>query len=288
MNSSKLDKVSEFDGDGRFKIEIDRTMALLRSFRKKYPFVKKPELINALTSNEIFNDSSGEVGNFFHGIEYNRKPIEHHYLVSKVYRNIRNKLDEFKDLLYVVVDKNKSIAQKVDANWEEISGMGDDRHIAKKIIFCFNYETNCVLPIFKTSDLEYFCRKITGHLNVTDRYFRMSLGEKYQFLNSELLRNKEKMLETKSWELAYFSRFLYETYPPPQSITSYVTSKEREHEKEKREQKGNYRNLVELLNKLKTENKISAVERRNYEKSWRNQPNNRDLLMKELEHKRGN
>jgi len=271
LNSSKLEKVSEFDVDGMFKIEIDRTMALLQSFRKKYPFVKNPDLINALTPNDIFNDSSGEVGNFFHWIEYNRKPIEHHYLVSKVYRNIRNKLDEFKDLLYVVVDKNKSIAQKVDANWEEISGMGNDRHIAKKI----------------TSDLEYFCRKITGHLNVTDRYFRMSLGEKYQFLNSELLRNKEKMLETKPWELPYFSRFLYETYPPPQSITSYVTSKERKNEKEKREQKGNYRNLVELLNKLKKENKISAVERRNYEKSWRNQPNNRDLLIKELEHKKG-
>ena len=172
-------------------------------------------------------------------------------MFSKVYRNIRNKIDEFKDLLYVVVDKNKSIPQKVDANWEEISGIGDNRHIAKKIIFCFNYETNCVLPIFKTSDLEYFCRKITGSLNGTDRYFRMSLGEKYQFLNSELLRNKEKMLETKSWELAYFSRFLYETYPPPRSITSYVTSKERENEKEKREQKGKYRHLVELLNKLK-------------------------------------
>ena len=79
----------------------------------------------------------------------------------------------------------------------------------------------------------------------------MSLGEKYQFLNSELLRNKEKTLETKSWELPYFSRFLYETYPPPRSITSYVTSKERENEKEKREQKGKYRHLVELLNKLK-------------------------------------
>ena len=39
---------------------------------------------------------------------------------------------------------------------------------------------------------------------------------------------------------------------------------------------------------LKRERKFSAVERRNYEKSWRTQPNNRDLLMKELEHKMGN
>jgi len=288
VNASVKEKVRNFDENGRFNVEIDRTMALLQKFRMKYPLVKNPDSIDTLTPDDIFKESSGEVGDFFHWIEYLLKPIGHLYLFSKVYRNIRNQLDDFKDLLYVVVDKNKSIAEKVDANWEEITGMGGDKHIAKKIIFCFNYETNYVLPIFKTSDLEYFYRNMTDSLYFPDRYSRMSLGEKYQFLNAELVRNKERLPETRCWELPYFSGFLYETYPPPRSITSYVTSKERENEKENREQQREYGDFVALLNKLRRKNKISAVERRNYEKNWRNQPNNRDLLMKELELKLGN
>lgn len=57
-------------------------------------------------------------------------------------------------------------------------------------------------------------------------------------------------------------------------------------EEEKRQEE--YHNLVSLLNKLRSAGKISAVERRDYEKNWRNQPNNRDLLMKELERKLSN
>jgi len=28
----------------------------------------------------------------------------------------------------------------VDANWGKIKGLGDDKQLAKKIVFCFNYE----------------------------------------------------------------------------------------------------------------------------------------------------
>jgi hypothetical protein len=45
--------------------------------------------------------------------------------------------------------------------------------------------------------------------------------------------------------------------------------------------------LVDLLNELRKNGKISAVERRNIEQNWRNQPNNRDLLLKDLERKIG-
>jgi hypothetical protein len=48
----------------------------------------------------------------------------------------------------------------VDTPWEKICRLAGDKHIAKKIIFCFNYESGEVLPIFKTSDMEYFLDKI--------------------------------------------------------------------------------------------------------------------------------
>ena len=63
-------------------------------------------------------------------------------------------------LLHVAVDRKKTLAEKVDAPWDQIKGLGRDRHIAKKIIFCFNYENGDVLPIFKTQDLEFFINKI--------------------------------------------------------------------------------------------------------------------------------
>ena len=44
---------------------------------------------------------------------------------------------------------------------------------------------------------------------------------------------------------------------------------------------------MDLLNELRKNGKISAVERRNIEQNWRNQPNTRDLLLKDLERKIG-
>ena len=52
-------------------------------------------------------------------------------------------------------------------------------------------------------------------------------------------------------------------------------------------QQNEYSELVDLLNELRKNGKISAVERREIEKNWRNQPNNRDLLVKDLERKIG-
>jgi len=52
-------------------------------------------------------------------------------------------------------------------------------------------------------------------------------------------------------------------------------------------QQNEYSELVDLLNELRKNDKISAVERRNIEQNWRNQPNTRDLLLKDLERKIG-
>ena len=52
---------------------------------------------------------------------------------------------------------------------------------------------------------------------------------------------------------------------------------------EKKRQREEYRNLIDLLTKLKSTEKISAVERRDFEKEWRDHPHNRGSLVKKLE-----
>lgn len=114
----------------------------------------------------------------------------------------------FKGLLKIVIDEEKTLAEKVDASWESISGMGGDKHLAKKIIYCYHDD---VLPIFKTDDLKLFF-ELLGKQNLPSNYDSMSLGEKIQFLNQELLNVKESCAETKDWDNVYFMWFLYVTY----------------------------------------------------------------------------
>jgi hypothetical protein len=38
-------------------------------------------------------------------------------------------IEDFKDLLYTAVDKKKALAEKIDANCEQISRLGADKHI---------------------------------------------------------------------------------------------------------------------------------------------------------------
>lgn len=108
----------------------------------------------------------------------------------------------------IAVADEKKLAEKVDASWENIKGMGRDKILAKKIICCYNDD---VMPIFRTGDLEFFFKKLTKR-NLPSNYYSMSLGEKYQFLNQELSKVKENCAETKDWDRVFFMWFLYVTY----------------------------------------------------------------------------
>lgn len=210
------EKAKEFDLNGEHKREIDNALKLLRQFRQKYPFKDKPESIEKLTADELFKKGEDY---FFRWIEFTLRPLGHIALGSAtVYRNACNQLEDFKDLLRIAVDREKSLAEKVDAAWERISGMGGDKHIAKKIISCYNDD---VLPIFKTDDLKHFFSILVGRLKLPPNYENMTLGEKYEFFNKQLMNVKENVPETKDWNTAYFTRFLYETYPPPKEKISW-------------------------------------------------------------------
>ena len=216
------EKASAYDKDGLIRQEIDNAIGLLKVFRAKYPFAENHELIDSLQPNDIFRQNPDELGEFFHYVEVYLKPIGHLTIYgSFVSRNIRAQIEEFKDLLHVAVDKKKSLAKKVDAPWENISGLGLDKHIAKKIIFCFNYESGEVLPIFKTEDLHHFVNTIVEKRSFPAYY--NTLGEEYQYLTDELLKVKNNCQLTESWEMPYFSRFLYDTFPPPEKEISTTT-----------------------------------------------------------------
>jgi len=281
MTESLLEKVKAFDKNGEIKIEVDGAMKMLKDFRARYRFAENPESIETLDPDDIFKVQSDEVGEFFHWLEYYLKPIGHLTLYSNVYRQIREQFEDFKELLHVVVDPEKSLAQKVDAPWDQIRGLGLDRHIAKKIIFCFNYEGGDVLPIFKTNNLEHFFNKIVDKPTFPAQY--VSLGEKYQFLISELLRVKQNLPETQSWELPYFSRFLYDSYPPPPVDEPPIEAGGRtKPNSETRNEQMQFREFTELLNELQKKGKISAEEYRNHGKLWRERPPDREFLAERL------
>lgn len=280
MKSEISEKAKTYDNDGTIKRLVDEALEKLQSFRKQYPFAENPDAIEKLSPEDIFKNDSAEIGDFFHYIEYYLKPLGHLTVYSNVYRRIRRNLEVFKELLYVAVDKEKSLAEKVDAPWKDISGLGLDSHIAKKIVFCFNYETKQVVPIFSTSHLEYFLETIVEKISFPMQYENMSLGEKYQFLTQELLNAKDSSEVTKPWEITYFCRFLYETFPPPNINTE--TQRKRLHAKAILEQQEIRGNFMNLLNALRRQNKISAEQLRDYRDLGFKDPEARQMLTDKL------
>ncbi|MGD0159634.1 MAG: hypothetical protein ABSB89_04990 [Candidatus Bathyarchaeia archaeon] len=281
MKESLLEKVRAFDKNGVIKVEIDSAMKLLKDFRARYPFAENPESIETLNPNDIFIPQSKEIGEFFRWLVYYLKPIGHLRSYPNIFGQIRNQFEDFKELLAVTVDRKKSLAQKVDAQWEQIRGLGRDKHIAKKIIFCFNYEHGDVLPIFSTDHLQHFLTEIVDKPSFPAQY--VSLGETYEFLMSELLGVKESLPETHPWELPYFSRFLYDNYPPPlKNDHSNETIRRTQPDSETQNEQIHSREFAELLNELQRKEKISGEEYRDYGKVWREQPQSRESLVERL------
>jgi len=281
MKDAVSQEARVFDRDGAIKRLVDVALEKLKVFREKYPFAENPDAVELLSPEDIFRKDTGEIGEFFHYIEYYLKPLGHLKTYPKVYLQIREQIGLFKDLLHVVVDKKKSLAEKVDAPWREIKGLGGDSHIAKKIIFCFNYETGSVIPIFSTSHLEHFLNIIQEISWLPIQYDNMSLGEKYEALTEELLKAKESSPITKPWEITYFCRFLYETYTPPKIITA--SQRKKLQEKALMEQRQQFAKFIELLNELRAKGKITAEQRRAYAEQWQNNPETRQTLIDELQ-----
>ena len=282
MGNTMVEQASAYDKNGLMRIEIDNALTLLKDFRAKFPFAENSESIDSLKPDDIFKMNPDELGEFFRYLEFYLKPLGHLTIHgSIVYRNIRMQIEDFKDLLYIVVDKKKTLAEKVDAPWEKISRLGLDKHIAKKIIFCFNYESEKVIPIFSTAHLRYFVNKVVDKPSNPRKYY--SLGEEYEYLTSELLTAKENTSITKPWEITYFARFLYNNYPPPDR-DEYTTNQsgERKLQNVVTKEQLELGEFVRLLGELQGKRKISGQQFRENRDQWTHQPNEREALTQRL------
>lgn len=275
-----LEKASAYDKNGLTKREVDNALMLLKEFRAKFPFAENPRSIDWLEPDKIFKSNPDEVGEFFRYLVYHLDPLGHLTITSSnVYRNIRLQIEDFKYLLRVVVDKKKSLAEKVNAPWERISGLGQDKQIAKKIIFCFNYESGKILPVFSTSHLKHFVNKLVDKPGNPRKYY--SLGEEYEELTSELLATKEKLPITKFWEIAYFARFLYNTFSPPDREAASTNSSEaKANTKTETNEQLELRAFIKILAELQSKGKITGQQFRENRELWlHQQPNDRAVLM---------
>jgi hypothetical protein len=282
MKPVVVEEAKKFDKEGIIKRKVDDALEKLQEFKEKYLFQQNPDAIENFTAQDIFK-SDGSTGDFFLYIQYHLDNLGHLTLyTNEVYYQIQRQLSTFKELLYTVVDPEKTLAEKVDAPWKEIKGLGGDSHIAKKIIFCFNYETGLVLPIFSTAHLDYFVNTITEKPQFPFNYDTFCLGEKYEFLTDELFKAKDSNPTTKQWEITYFCWFLYQTYPPPQKTTTTLTQQKQKRDTAVLGQQQEFGKFMNLLTELRRKEKISAEELRNYRDQWQKNPDGRKTLTDRL------
>ena len=203
---------------GEFEEAHSRALRLLREFLARFPFSQDPSSIDGLKKSDVYNPGSRDY--FFYWVEHKLKPLGHIAVgSSKPFKNAAENLEVFKGLLRKVVDPKLSLSQKVDAEWEKIKGLGGDRHVAKKIIFLYNFDD--VMPIFKTEDLEYFVEKFKLDREGEAKrifgkpYKELSVGQKFEVLNRLLLSFKSRIQEFKDWDNITFSKFLYTVFKPP-------------------------------------------------------------------------
>jgi len=218
---SLSDRAREFDSDGEIKRSVERAQQELVSFRMVFPFDANPEAIDSMSEQDVYDPGSGQEY-FFKWLEYKLRPLGGYNIgSSRVYENARSSADQFKRLLHIAVSEDLNLAEKIDADWESIPGMGGDKLIAKKIVSAYD---DRVLPVFKTELLEHFFCQIIGKRSLPPTYESMSVGQRFEFLTGQLLNERERFPETSAWSIPYYGRFLHNMYP--------LSEKERTREQE--------------------------------------------------------
>lgn len=190
-----------------------------KEFLKQFPFRSQPGSIDGLELEMIYNPHSGDHEYFFNWIEHKLMWLGAVALGSaKPWENARENAGTFRDLLKIAVDDKISIANKIDAHWEDIKGFGGDRHVAKKILSVYYPED--IIPIFKTEDWESLL-DLLG-IDYTERFIdkfkknyagsKSTKGEKFETLNELLMEFKNSWPEFAKMDNAMFMNFLYFVY----------------------------------------------------------------------------
>jgi len=212
------EKAQAYDPEHKDKKKLEKTLELVKKFNERYPWRSKSQLIDSLTSKDLYNPT--HPGYFFDWIEHKLKDFGHIYVGhAGVWENAANSIDDFKKLLKIAVDDSRPLHQKIDGPWTNIKMWGGDKHYAKKIVNCFYPDMS--IYAFKTEDLEKFCQAVGISKTVIDSqsnsrygevYDELTMGKKYELLNDLLLDFKNSLEETKDWHDAYFAHFLYSTF----------------------------------------------------------------------------
>jgi hypothetical protein len=275
-------KASEYDSNSAIKHEVNIALGAIKEFRQKYPFVENRASIEWLDPDKLYQLNPDQVGDFFHFIDTQLKNLAPQAPNSaNTYRNARLQIKDFRNLLRTAVDERKTLAQKIDAPWDRIGGVGQDKTLAKKIIYVFNYETGKVLPIFSNQHLRHFAFRVSDSPAAQTKYF--SPGQEYEHFTAELLKAKDATPLTRDWDTLYFTRFLYQTYPPPDSEPVGVNAQENRRvamavTNEQLDMQG----FMKLLGELQKKHKISGEQFRDYRTTWTQQPSDRDALTQRL------
>jgi hypothetical protein len=284
MSKSNLlqEKADAFDKNSAIKHEVNIALGALKEFRQKFAFAENLASIEWLDPDKLFKVNPDQVGEFFQFLEKTLNPQGTPASnASNVYRNARLQIKDFRNLLRTAVDDRKPLAQKVDAPWERIGGMGQDKFLAKKIIYCFNYEKGQVLPVFATQHLRHFVNRVVGTAAVQTKY--LSQGQEYEHYTSELLRAKNSLPLTKGWDNLYFARFLYAAYPPPDTEPLGVNAQgDRKIGAVVSNEQLELQGFMRLLGELQKQGRINGEQFRENRGLWVKQPSEREALVQRL------
>ena len=273
------EKASVFDSNNAIKHEVNIVLATLKDFRKCYAFTENLQEIEWLDPDKLFKLNPDQIGDFFIFIENFLKSLSNSTKINyNVYRNARLQIKEFKNLLRKVVDDRASLAEKIDAPWERIGGFGQDRTLAKKIVYCFNFEKETVLPIFNNHHMRHFSNCVLDFPISPTKH--ASTGQEYQHYTTELLKAKNSIPITQTWNNLYFTRFLYVSYTPPDFYSS--TTQEPRKSNIVTEEQLDLQGFMRLLGELQKQQKITGEQFRENRSLWMQQPDNREALAKRL------
>ncbi|MHA1654383.1 MAG: hypothetical protein ACTSVT_10380 [Candidatus Thorarchaeota archaeon] len=212
--------VRNFDPDGQIYRTIENGMVELKKFHHRFPFRIEPDAIDSLTRDDIYAPGISK-DYFFYWLEFKLGVLGRISVGSDVpYRSAADNIDLFKSLLKKAVNSSLTLAQKIDANWQDLKGFGGEKVIAKKILSLYLPED--VIPVFKTSILREFHANLVGVGKLPRDFESCSMGEKYEVLTESLLRKKNEHETTREWNNFYFMRFLYEYYKTPTAEASQL------------------------------------------------------------------